>query len=332
MNLKECPTSGTGVHRWLFGAACACVDEGLTDEEAEPLIRKAMTRRPTPPSEITDALRSARREERVPSMVWDPRNETAIKAIIDQPWDEVWNEKRTWPVTHNSFKHADSKWLSIKPLYKDPSTGYFLDWLFPGNPLLCIGKTSSLFGTQTKSEWRMLAGKNSLIVPSPMSAIAGKTKAGHMSEHSLDNTGPRQYLVTEFDSGTELEQLKILMHLATYGPLVMIVQSGGKSLHAWWNATDVEVIPLLSFMQYAVSLGADPRTWLPSQFVRMPDGTRFENKKRQAVIYFDHSQLDYMVGPTGSTGPVGPSGPACCIGVTGPIVTPSLPSIVTGTP
>jgi hypothetical protein len=42
-------------------------------------------------------------------------------------------------------------------------------------------------------------------------------------------------------------------------------------------------------MTYAVRLGADPHTWLRSQFVRMPEGTR-ENGKRQTVNYFDPDQ------------------------------------------
>jgi hypothetical protein len=39
-------------------------------------------------------------------------------------------------------------------------------------------------------------------------------------------------------------------------------------------------------MSHAVSLGADPATWLKSQFVRMPDGLR-DNGKRQRVLYFN---------------------------------------------
>ena len=39
---------------------------------------------------------------------------------------------------------------------------------------------------------------------------------------------------------------------------------------------------LRRFMNYAVSLGADPATWTRSQFVRMPDGAR-DHGKRQTV-------------------------------------------------
>jgi hypothetical protein len=39
-------------------------------------------------------------------------------------------------------------------------------------------------------------------------------------------------------------------------------------------------------MEEAVRLGGDPKTWLKSQFVRMPNGQR-ENGTTQRVEFFD---------------------------------------------
>ena len=64
IRLKQCPASGEGVHRWVDYAACRCVEAGLTNEEAEEIIEGMMTRDPNPPSEIEDALRSARGERK----------------------------------------------------------------------------------------------------------------------------------------------------------------------------------------------------------------------------------------------------------------------------
>jgi hypothetical protein len=265
--LNECPSSGSGVHRWVFGAACYCTDNGLTDEEAEPLIKAAMTRNPMPSTEIMDALRSARREERVPSKIWAPRDDVRIKKILET-LDPI-----------------------PPPVLKIANPGYWLDWLFPGNPLLCMGKTNYLFDTKPKKDWHGWGKFQSLIVPSAMSALKGRTKAGHLSAHSFENTGPRQYLVIEFDTGTMEEHWKLLFHLAKQMPLVLVCSSGGKSLHGWFNVKEVEEIKQILFMQTAVALGADPRTWLVSQFVRMPDGTRYESRGRQPVIYFNSQEL-----------------------------------------
>ena len=124
----------------------------------------------------------------------------------------------------------------------------------------------------------------SLIVPSPMTAQTGKTKEGKESEHTLQSTGPRRFLVIEQDSGSADEQAAILLHLAEHAPLVLAVHSGGKSIHGWFAAAGQIEDRLLLFMRYAVSLGADRALWTRSQFSRLPDGTR-ENGKRQ-ITYF----------------------------------------------
>jgi hypothetical protein len=81
----------------------------------------------------------------------------------------------------------------------------------------------------------------------------------------------------------------ILLHLASKGPMVLALHSGGKSLHGWFKADSVPEENLLQFFRNAVSIGADPATWTRSQFVRMPDGLR-DTGKRQ-TIYFLNSQL-----------------------------------------
>ena len=159
--------------------------------------------------------------------------------------------------------------------------------------------------------WGRLS-KTALIVPSPMSAPTGHTIAdGRESAHTLENTGPRRYLVTEFDPrkwelltpeeqqryGTAEcyyatardEQAAIISYLRRHGPLVMVLSSGGKSLHAWWNCEEVPDDTLTRFMRYAVSLGADDATWSRSQFVRLPGGWRREKQCRQEVLFFDPS-------------------------------------------
>jgi hypothetical protein len=78
--------------------------------------------------------------------------------------------------------------------------------------------------------------------------------------------------------------------LSKYLPLVLIVDSAGKSLHGWFycdGLDDAEGGRLHSFFGYAVKLGADVKMWGSYQFSRMPGGTRKENGQRQRVLYFD---------------------------------------------
>jgi hypothetical protein len=62
----------------------------------------------------------------------------------------------------------------------------------------------------------------------------GLTRDGKKSAHTLDNTGPRMYLVIEHDKGTVDEQAAIAFHLAEFALLALAVHSGSKGLHAWF--------------------------------------------------------------------------------------------------
>jgi hypothetical protein len=172
----------------------------------------------------------------------------------------------------------------------EPHSEAIIGSLFPGNPLLCCGQSQREFSTRPREDWRGKLAGLQFIVPSPMSAIVGQTKDGRESEHSLANTGPRRFLVVEFDTGTPDEHAALLLHFASYAPLVVAVHSGGKSLHGWFFCAGQSEEKLLKFMRYAVSLGADPATWTRCQFVRMPDGTR-DNGRRQTVFYFNPKSL-----------------------------------------
>jgi hypothetical protein len=186
----------------------------------------------------------------------------------------------------SSFTLADL-W-EASPIRMDehgPDTAEILDILFPGDPLLCVGRTSRQFATASKETLRDRLSPMQFVVPSPMSARFGKTKEGKISPHCLDNTGPRRYLVVEFDSGSTDKQAGLLAHLSHYAPFVLAVHSGGKSLHGWFRAHAEESITE-RFFKYAVSLGADRATWTRSQFVRMPGGLR-DGSRRQLVWFLN---------------------------------------------
>jgi hypothetical protein len=168
----------------------------------------------------------------------------------------------------------------------DSHTEEIVDALFPCDPLLCCGKSSSEFATRTREEWRGQLGEQQLIVPSPMTARVGHTQSGKLSGHTLEKPGPRRFLIIEQDTGAIDDQAAILLHLAGRAPMAMAVHSGGRSIHGWFYCDGQSEERLLRFMRYAVSMGADRATWTRSQFVRMPDGTR-DNAKRQTVYFLN---------------------------------------------
>lgn len=256
----------------------------MTDEEAIEVIENMMTRPPNPPSEIEDALRSAR-GERSSAIQWPHVNHEQIEAIAQDPRDllDLW---KSWRRCTDTESHTEK----------------IIDRLFPGNPWLCVGKSSQSFCTRRREDWRGQLNAHSLIVPSPMTSETGLTKSGRTSYHTLANTGPRRFLIVEADRGPLEQQAAVIWHLATLAPLAIVVFSGSKSLHGWFVCEGIPEDKLLKFMRYAVSLGADKRMWLRSQFCRMPDGRRSDGKNsdaltllgwdgippgRQALLYFN---------------------------------------------
>jgi hypothetical protein len=120
-----------------------------------------------------------------------------------------------------------------------------------------------------------------------MSSVWAKTQGGDRSQHTLNNTGPRKYLVVEFDVGEHADHAAFLHNLNRIIPITMVVHSGNKSLHGWFHVEGMSETKQVSFFDEATKLGADTATWNKSLFVRMPDGTR-ENGKRQSILYFNH--------------------------------------------
>lgn len=279
------PQHGGGVHGWLFKVARQL--HAHRDEQAiVDLLAAAVDGcgRHVPQSEILAAVKDAR------DCAWKPNGTGPITAKPAPKWPEVNESKRAAAIQSAGINLADLWDASPMTCTRDSTDAeFFADELFPGNPLLCVGMDMRTFTTAPRESFRGKLGEMALIVPSPMSALTGKRKSdGKESPHTLENTGPRRYLVTEFDFGTSDEQAAIIHHLSGFAPLVMVLSSGNKSLHAWWRCWDAPEDAQLKFFRYAVSLGADDATWTRSQFVRMPQGWRADKGKRQEVYYFNH--------------------------------------------
>ena len=279
--LSQCPQTGGGVHRWIYRAACN-LKSHLPEQTIFELISENASGcgRPVNPSEIFDA----------------------IKASSSAPKAHAGAKKSKWPnVNHEQVEAVVKDGIGLAELWESsplrfdddyPKAEEIIDILFPDNPLLCVGQSIRRFLTKPREDWRGELNRMQFIVPSPMSAERGRTNGGRLSHRSDDNTGPRKYLVIEFDSGSFDEHASILCHLATKAPLVMVLMSGNKSLHGWFLVSDSREELQVLFMRYAVSLGADRAQWTKSQMVRLPDGWRAKEAKRQSVIFMNPEVLN----------------------------------------
>lgn len=284
--LHNPPQAGDGVHSWIYRAARQ-LHAHLPAPEIVALLERCLANcgRHVPRSEILAAVQNS-----LPC-AWRPDGKTAQPFTPVPKWPAVNSDQRAAIIRDGSGLVDLWELSSIRFADNDQHTEEIIDRLFPGNSLLCCGESNSVFDTKPRDGWRGEMSALALIVPSPMSAITGQTKDGRESKHTLANTGPRRFLICEFDHGTTDEQAALLLHLGTFAPLVCAVHSGGKSLHGWFLVAGQLEDKVLKFFRYAVSLGADPATWTRSQFVRMPDGTR-DNGKRQTVFYTNFKPLE----------------------------------------
>ncbi len=279
------PRAGEGVHNWLFRVARQ-LHPHLPAIEIVGVLENAVAGcgRHVPRHEIVAAVKNTL------TCAWQPRGRLAPMPTVTK-WPSL-NQEQREAIVGDGGGLADL-WELSKPRIQDNDahTEAIIDRLFPDNPLLCCGKSNSVFDTKPREEWRGEMSALALIVPSPMTDIEGVTKDGKPSRHTLNNTGTRHFLICEFDTGTADEHAALLLHLGRFAPLVCAVHSGGKSLHGWFLVQGQPDTKILKFFKYAVSLGADQATWTRSQFVRMPDGTR-DNRKRQTVFYTNFKPLE----------------------------------------
>ena len=283
--LASPPRAGEGVHGWLFRVARQ-LHAHLPAGEIVSLLEAQVANcgRHVPRSEIVAAVQNA-----LPC-AWQPSGNAASTQPASK-WPAV-NQEQREAILHDGLGLADLWELSpVRLEDNDQHTEEIIDRLFPGNPLLCCGKSKSDFNTRPREDWRGQLAELALIVPNPMSAVTGLTKEGKESAHALSNTGPRRFLVVEFDKGATDEHAALLIHLAGYAPMVCALHSGGKSLHGWLYVHGQPDAKVERFFRYAVSLGADSRLWTRCQFVRMPDGTR-DNGQQQTVFLLNFKSLE----------------------------------------
>lgn len=277
--LNAPPRAGEGVHAWLFRVSRQ-LHAHLPAGDIVNLLetRVANCGRPVPRHEIVSAVQNS-----LPC-AWQHGNSASVQSVSKWPTP---NTEQRAAIIRDGGGLCDL-WEASRIRIEDNGqhTEEIIDQLFPGNPLLCCGKSSQEFDTRPREAWRGLLSSMSLIVPSPMSSIEGVTKEGKSSKHTLSNTGARRFLICEFDSGDADAHAALLFHLGTFAPLVAAVHSGNKSLHGWFFVHGQPEEKILKFFRYAVSLGADSRLWTRSQFCRMPDGTR-DNGRKQTVYFLN---------------------------------------------
>jgi hypothetical protein len=239
-----------------------------------------------------------------------------LKPSASVQWPPVDWDALSWLAAHGPGIYDLWECSPLRWEDSEPHTEEIINTMFPGDPLLCTAFDAYSFATRRREQWRGRLQRRSLIVPSPMTAVWGRTKSGELSQHSLEAVGPRIYLVVEHDfepnrpdqpdvgrwlrDGREIVDVcaAVQNYLASILPLACLTSSGGKSLHGFYLVAGRSESDQITFMREAIRLGACPYHWInKSQFARIPDGTR-EGGERQTCFYFNPKNCAESYGIT----------------------------------
>jgi len=275
--ISPCPESGEGVHKWVYHVCCVFLDAGNAVEDAESYCEERASRA-LQINEVQNAYSSIKKTGILKRQRWSKPSQQYVDFVKRTArgglYQSILNR-----LTLTRAEEIDC-FGALKLLFPDDIESG--DW-----SLICCGASQSDFRTAPLTFFKDKCEDLQFIVPSTMSSIWGETQGGDRSQHTLANTGPRKYLVVEFDKGEHADHAAFLHNLHRIIPITMVVHSGNKSLHGWFHVEGMSETKQISFFDEATQLGADTATWNRSLFVRMPDGKR-ANGKRQSILYFNH--------------------------------------------
>ena len=263
------PPPENGIHSAVMSNARRLWRAGFTQDSAARALQQWRDdyafRRPVTNKELFQAISTAYQT---------PSQGLFAKAHLNLSNSPKWpapNPEKRAKLIDNGF-HLVTLWENSPYQHSStaaPLTELIFEHLFPDNPLVCLGWNARKFDTRPLREWRN-PEQLQFVVPSPMSLLSGLKKDGSgESAHTLANTGPRRFLVVDFDDRAGLDvHAGAAWHLGTLLPLALVVWTGGKGLHAWFYVAGKSDEELRPFFSLACEFGGDSR---PGLFVLKSD-------------------------------------------------------------
>lgn len=268
--LDKFDKQGIGYHASIVSCAGLFKSLNVNPEVASDLLYKAseeVTRRPLQPGEIENAIAHAYQERSLTARKYI----TPKKEINDILMAEIAKDGDCDALRAKSKKLPLNARQILRDFYDAEDLIHLTRDVFNGREVL------------TRDEWIDQGPENfQYITPNPLK--------DRDNGRTLMNIKERRFIVFESDLPTVAEkwdaQAGLIDRLALDMPLRMVVWSGNKSLHAWYDVRGQKEEHVYDFCNLAVTIGADSASLRPSQLVRMPFGHRKDLGKEQKVIYY----------------------------------------------
>jgi hypothetical protein len=291
------PTAGERYH-WSYTATLSLIRCGYPFRLIEPLLAHYRGRPDNWPGELRSQIQNARDK-----VLAGGPTKAAIPLVSFGPRDaeQVWG----WLKEGRSLQALKD----ASPSNPRQPTEVILRTLFPNDPFICatLGSRGTQVAGRLSDHTPNFLRDCSFIVANPMRTSEEK--------RCDENIADRRFFVLELDITSDhpawtnvLAEAKhagftvrdlcaaALLFMSTSYPLVLVVDSGGKSLHGWFYAP--AIADHNEFCTKARKCGADRRICVPSQLWRMPWGTRRDKQTekqrvgKQPTIYLSN---DYEI-------------------------------------
>ncbi len=294
--LGSCPRSGGGVHGWVLSTANLATFADVPATDAERDIIQKMTRPPSPASEVATAVAKAYREHK-PGTKYEPTKYRKPKPM-------------PLPLTREAIIRrgaeiggTEADWFHRSPVYlpeAEPGPAdalAVLRALWEPDEFLFIGDTYKREVRTVREHIRRLEQGEAvppLIIPNVLCgrAVPNPKDNGKLSARCDEAVVGFKYAVAEMDDVSREAQLQFWAGF-TSAPIAALVDSGGKSIHAWlWvdcknrEAWERDVEQGL-FERVLIPLGCDRACANESRLSRLPGHYRAEKRAWQKLLYLN---------------------------------------------
>jgi hypothetical protein len=288
---------GNGYHPRLLGVANIGIRAGIPPAEVAAALRAHTPpgSRRVPDREIAEAVSKAmqgrtgvqRRDSRPqwrpprPAVTATPFDAAAFVAARVAEGDgcgeaDIWEAS---PVRIAAEPAADAATL-LGALYAPDDVVFIGDTY--GRTVKTVGAWLSAFGAG-----RPLPPH---IIPNPVNGQLGMTKDGRPSYRADTCVEAFRFAVAEFDGMSREDQLRFWW--AVNLPVCALIDSGGKSLHAWIRIDGVRTaaeweaqVERELFGRWLIPMGCDPACRNEARLSRLPGHYRVEKERWQRLLY-----------------------------------------------
>ena len=292
------PGCGLNCHPTLLSVANYGVKAGVKPQQIHDDLRVSIPqgKRQITDRAITDAINKALSDHTKGTFTPQPRQKPAVldgkaalQKIIDQ--GKISNDADLWEASPFRL------WEGTKD---DPVL--LLETLYEKTDLIWIGERfdEGIMGEtiQPVGQWidDFKAGREipPHIIPNPLTGTPAIKKTGDGETYRGDaNVKEYRFCLVEFDDLPRESQIRFLS--AAQLPIVCLIDSGGKSIHAWLQVSKIATVTTSDQWQLNIKqnlydrlltpLGADGACSNPARLSRLPGHFRTEKSEFQRLLW-----------------------------------------------